>query len=206
MTHVTLSDRVKLGMLNYLSKNRKIEIQYRSMEMFEYPILPTTTTSVIWQVKTVSSLSRPRYVILGFQHDRKNVKVKDASKFDHCNIEEVRLHLNSQIYPYHMDMFNIEDNSFAELYNAYSNIQPSYYNGTEHVNPFNLDCGEFQSSPLFTFDTSRADESLINSAIDIKIEIKTSAHFQANTSAYALILYDSHFSYTPFDSLVVRSV
>lgn len=61
MPQVTLSDQMKLNMLNYLSRNRKIHVQYRSMDLFEYPALPTTT-SPIWAVKTVSHVSRPRYV------------------------------------------------------------------------------------------------------------------------------------------------
>lgn len=40
MPHITLSDSVKLGIMNYLSKTRKITIQYRSMDMMEYPTLP----------------------------------------------------------------------------------------------------------------------------------------------------------------------
>lgn len=206
MCHITPSDQIKLNMLTYLQRNRKIPVQYRSMEILEYPALPTTSTTVLWQVKTVPHVSRPRYVILGFQTDRKNVKVKNAAMFDACTVQEARLHLNSQTYPYNMEMLDIAGGVCSELYNAYSNIQSTYYNSREHINPFRMEFSEFQESPLFAFDCSRADESLINSAVDIKIEIKTRDPFPANTAAYALIIFDQSFSYSPLDGVVLRGV
>lgn len=44
MPHITLADNVKLSMMNYLSKNRKITLQYRAMDMMEYPTLPRDLT------------------------------------------------------------------------------------------------------------------------------------------------------------------
>lgn len=99
MPHIILSDPVKLNMMNYLAKNRKIPIQYRSMEMIEYPELPQTTNHM-WSVKTVSQLNRPRFVVVGLQTNRNGVRIRNASKFDPCDVTGVRLHLNSQIYPY----------------------------------------------------------------------------------------------------------
>lgn len=205
MPHVTLSDRVKLNMLNYLSKNRKIVIQHRSMDMVEYPQLPQTT-SHMWSVKTVSHVNRPRYVIVGFQTNRNGVRHQNAGRFDSCFASDVRLHLNSQIYPYNMNVLDLGGGIFAELYNSYASIQSNYYNSAETSNPFALSCTAFQESPLFVFDTSRADESLIDSSVDVRVEIKTRQNIPPNTAAYCLIIYDSEFTYSPFDGIVVRNV
>lgn len=205
MPHITLSDRVKLNMLNYLSKNRKIIIQHRSMDMTEYPQLPQTT-SHMWSVKTVSHVNRPRFVIVGLQTGRKGKRVIDASNFDPCNVTDVRLHLNSQIYPYNMNELDIGGGIYAELYSHYANAQSTYYNNVELSNPFLMGFTDFQKSPLFVFDTSRADESVIDSSIDVRVEIKTRENILADTSAYCLIIYDSEFTYSPFDGIVVRNV
>lgn len=204
MPHITLSDGVKLGMLNYLSKNRKITIQHRSIDMIEYPALPTTTSNM-WAVKTVSHVNRPRYIIVGLQTNRDTLTA-NASEFDSCEVEEVRLHMNSQIYPYNMSPINLEDGQYAELYDMYRRIQPSYYNDSESQNLFALNFGAFQTCPLFAFDTSRADESLIDSSVDIKVELKARANIPAGTAAYCLIIYDNQFTYSPFDGLVVRNI
>ncbi|XP_031630762.1 uncharacterized protein LOC116345487 [Contarinia nasturtii] len=205
MPHITLSDHLKLSMLNYLSKNRKIIVQHRSMDMVEYPLLPETT-SHIWSVKTVPYANKPRFVIVALQTNRNGQRVRDASKFDTCFVSEVRLHLNSQIYPYNMNSLNIGGGIYSELYANYAAIQSSYYNGVESINPFNVNFGAFQSSPLFAFDTSRADESLIGGSIDLRVEIKTRENIPANTAAYCLIIYDSEFVYSPFDGIVARNV
>lgn len=205
MPHITLSDRFKLGMLNYLSKNRKIVIQHRSMDLVEYPHLPQTSTHM-WQVKTVSHVHRPRFVVVGLQTNRENVKTANASKFDHSNIRELRLNLNSQIYPYNMNEINLNSAQYSELYDMYSHIHSSYYNGAEATNPFGLSYIDFQSSPLFVFDTTRVDESLIDSAVDIKVEIKTRENIPEKTAAFCLIIYDNEFTYSPFDGLVVRNI
>lgn len=205
MPHITLSDRIKLNMMSYLAKNRKIVIQHRSMDIMEYPQLPQTTNH-IWSVKTVSGMNRPRFVVVGLQTGRNGVRVPDASKFDACNVTEMRLHLNSQIFPYNMNELNIGGGLYAELFNNYAAIQSSYYCGAEPVNPFHISCTDFQVSPLFVFDTSRADESLIDSSIDVRIEMKTRENIPANTMAYCLIIYDNEFFYSPFDSIVVRKI
>ena len=184
MPHIVLSDRFKLNMLNYLSKNRKITVQHRAFDMIEYPNLPTTT-SLVWSVKTASHVNRPRFVVVGFQTNRKAVRVNNASKFDPCNISDIRLFLNSQIYPYHRNDINISLGYYAEIYHQYFEIQKSYYGG---------------------IDTSRADESLINSAVDIRIDIKASEAFADNTAAYCLIIYDNAFTYSPFDGIVTRKI
>lgn len=205
MPHITLSDRMKLSMMNYLAKNRDIVIQHRSMDMVEYPQLPQTTET-IWSVKTVSQINKPRYVIVGLQTARNGVRVTDASKFDTCYVTGMRLLLNSQIFPYNMNELNIGGGIFAELYNIYSSIQSSYYNGTEPNHPFGLNAQNFQTSPLFIFDTSRADESLIDGSIDIRVEIKTRQNMPANTIAYCLIIYENSFKYSPFDGIVTRRI
>ncbi|XP_055306013.1 uncharacterized protein LOC129570439 [Sitodiplosis mosellana] len=205
MPHVILSDRIKLNMLNYLAKNRKMVIQHRSMDMMEYPALPAST-SQIWAVKTVSHANRPRYVVVGFQTSRNGVRTADAAKFDTCNIQEVRLHMNSQIYPYNMSELDIGGSLYSELYHYYASIQSSYYSGVEISNPFHVSYGPFQNTPLFVFDTSRTDESLIDSSVDIRIEIKAREAIAANTAAYCLIIYDNEFTYSPFDSIVTRKI
>lgn len=205
MPHITLADSVKLGMMNYLSKNRKITLQYRSMDMMDYPALPQTRDS-IWTVKTVAYVNRPRFVVIGFQTNRSRVHEINPTLFDSCNITELRLHMNTQIYPYNINELDIEGGLYSELYDMYAKIQSAYYNNTEHKNLFEIGFGSFQSRPLFVFDTSRADESLINSSVDIKVEIKASENIPARTAAYCLIIYDNEFTYQPFEGIVVRNI
>lgn len=184
---------------------KRLAIQHRSWGLYEYPELPQTTDN-IWSVRTVSQLNIPRYVLVAFQLDKNDSKIADASKFNSVHIKRVRLHLNSNIYPYHMHEVDIGAGMFAELYEAYANIHSSYYNNMEAKNLFAIDFKNFQSNVLFAFDTSRADESVKNGTVDIRVEINATTNLPAKTSAFCLIIYENEFIYSPFDGLVVRSV
>lgn len=184
MPHITLADDVKTDMCNFITRNKQIPIQHRSWDLYEYPVLPETTNH-IWSVKTVSHLHKPRYVLVAFRNDVKTRKPEDSSIFDisEMHINSVRLHLNSNVYPYHMHEFDIPNGRYSELYQAYANIQKSYYNGTEGKNLFTLDFGEFQTDTIFAFDTSHADECIAHGAIDIRLEIKSSKNIPDKTTA-----------------------
>lgn len=67
--------------------------------------------SHVWSVKTVSHLHKPRYVLVGFQHNRKNMKTKDVSKFDSLQMRSLKLYLNSHMYPYHMHDISVPTES-----------------------------------------------------------------------------------------------
>ena len=97
--HITVSDYEKLKLLETTEKNIPLEIAYRRWELFRYPQLPETH-SFTWVLKSSTFLEKPRFVIFGFQTDRNNNLTKDASKFDHCNLKNIKLYLNSQSYPY----------------------------------------------------------------------------------------------------------
>lgn len=205
MMHVTLHDEIKLKMMNYLSNNRNITIQFRSTEFIEYPMLPQATSN-LWTVKTMSSANKPRFVIVGLQTNRNAVRVRNATSFDPCNVMELRLHLNSQIFPYNAEEINIGNAQYSELYNSIASIQSAYYNNTEPINPFALSFGEMQDCTLFAFNTSYGESSMIDSAIDVKIEIKTRQNIPANTRAFCLIISDTEYSYNVFDGIVMRSI
>jgi hypothetical protein len=96
--YVTLSNQKKIDIIKYIQKDPTIPITFRSWTLHDYPVLPTTNKHV-WTVKTTSQLEKPRYVIVAFQTNRRNQPVKNASNFDHCNITDVKLFLNSQSYP-----------------------------------------------------------------------------------------------------------
>ena len=97
--HIKVSDRNRLLLLKHLEKDTAIQVAFRNWDLFEYPLLPQTTKHS-WSVKTASQLEKPRYVILGLQTNRKSNQTKNSSRFDHCNITNIKLFLNSQYFPY----------------------------------------------------------------------------------------------------------
>lgn len=127
MPYVNVSDKFKFNLLNFIGKDKPIDMSFRTWELYEYPQLPQTNRHV-WTVKISNQLEKPRLIALGFQTDRKDQESKNASQFDHCQITNFQLFLNSQYYPYGNLNLDINQNQFSRLYDKYVKFQSSYYN------------------------------------------------------------------------------
>lgn len=203
MPHIQLADQAKLQMLKYLERKQTISVPYRSWDLYEMPQLPQSDRH-IWTVKSTTQMSKPRYVLVTFQTNRLTVS-SNSTAFDHCNISDVKLFLNSDYYPYLNYDSDFNRGNYQNIFYNYLKIQNSYYNGLEGENPYQYKYDEFGESPIFAFDCSRTDESLMGGTVDIRLEIKARANISANTVANCLIIYDNYFDYSPFSGIVVRS-
>lgn len=197
--YVTLSDEQRIALLKLLSRGASIPVEYRSWELYEYPALPVTGKQS-WTVKTTSQLEKPRYVFVAFQTDRKNNLKKNAAHFDHCNLSNLKLHLNSMSYPYDDLKLDFKRNHYALLYDMYSRFQDSYYHTQSQ--PL-MDKQNFKDyAPLIIVDCSKQNESLKSAPVDIRLEFEAAENFPEHTSAYCLIIHDKSFTYSPSTSIV----
>lgn len=203
MPHITLADHAKLKMLRYMERQRSIDMHFRTWDLYELPAIPQTTRH-IWSVKTTSQAKKPRYVIVGLQMNRNNNLHADASIFDPCHISDVKLYLNTQCYPYDNMKLNFDKGDYYEIIMQFYEIQKSYYNGAEAHNPIEVSYKAFTERCLFTFDCTRSEDTLVNSAVDIRIEINANQNIAANTAAYCLIISDSIVEYSPFNGIVTK--
>lgn len=199
--HVQLADQAKLQMLKYLERKQVIGVPYRSWDLFEMPELPQTTKHM-WTVKSSSQMSKPRYVFVAFQTNRRVISAY-SDIYDHCNIRHVKLHLNNECFPYDTITNDFTNHNYVELFEAFAAIQKSYYPG-EGENPVGYTYINFGAYPIFAFDCSRTDESLLGGTVDIRLEIEARENIAANTVAYCLIAYDNYFEYSPFSSIVAK--
>lgn len=188
MPHITVSDTFRLKLLRLVEKDKSVHIPFRSWELHEYPTLPQTSKQS-WTIKTSSQLEKPRYVVLAFQTDRKNNIKKDMSCFDHCDLENVKLYLNSQYFPYD----NIHGDK-AIFYEMFTRFQSSYY-GRNSFPAVSLE--EFKTkTPLYVIDCSKQNDTIKSGPVDVRLEYETKSQIPENTTAYCLILHDSHLTYT----------
>ena len=156
----------------------------------------------VWTVKTSTNLERPRYVIVAFQTGRKNNVTKDASRFDHVDIRNIRVHLNSQQVPHYNLNLDITNGNYALVYQAYVSFTKSYYH--QDAKPAEMDYASFLKHMVYVFDCSKQGDVVKSSTVDLKIEAEAHNPYPLNTSAYCLILYDSLVEYTPLTSVVRR--
>ena len=102
------------------------------------------STSFTWRLSVKTAPEKPRFIIVGFQTAKDGVQTKNPSTFDHVNLKNAYVMLNSDRYPavhYNLSFSN------QKLYRVYgdaalfgvkffgtdelitqSNITPSDYN------------------------------------------------------------------------------
>ncbi|XP_043475782.1 uncharacterized protein LOC122507233 [Leptopilina heterotoma] len=199
--YLFVSDRQKIELLKFIEKDPLISMSFRSWELYEYPLIPATQKHV-WTVKTSTQVEKPRYVILGFQTNRKDNHARYANLFDACNLVNVKLFLNSQYYPYGSLNLNFNQNKFSILYDMYCNFQTSYYGKDSEPILSRKDFKDY--APLAVIDCSKQNEFLKQASVDVRLEFESSVNFPANTAAYCLILHDRIIQYKPISGLVKK--
>lgn len=199
--HVWVNDDTRLHMLNQLNSDRPLTVSFRRWELHDLPALKSSDRDV-WTVKTSTNLERPRYVLVAFQNDRKNNVRKDASCFDHMDIRNIKVHLNSQQIPYNNINLEIANGNYALAYQAFASFAKSYYHPA--ASPPEIDYNNFLKYMVYVFDCSKQGDVVKSSTVDLKIEIEGHIAFPANTTAYCLILHDTIVQYTPLTNIVRR--
>lgn len=153
MPHIKVSDVEKLRILKFLDSGRDLEVAFRSWELHEFPLLQQTMRHT-WNIKTTNQLEKPRYVIVGFQTARKNAITRYMSQFDHCNLTNIKLFLNSEFYPYDNLNLNFDKSQYSLLYEMFAKFQECYY--YKHVAEPSLSPADFaQYAPIIVIDCSQ---------------------------------------------------
>ncbi|KAJ8926363.1 hypothetical protein NQ314_021276 [Rhamnusium bicolor] len=197
--HISVGIPQELALTKLIDRNVDIILGFRSWELVEFPEL-TETNRHNWPVKTTTKLETPRHIIVAFQTSRRNNVSKDMSKFDHCNIRNIKVFLNSERYPYNDLYLDFKENKYASLYEMFAKFRQSYY--------------ELQNEPIFTpteckdiapvtyIDFYHQKESIQSGPIVMRVEFESSENIPKNTSAYCLILHDKLISYNPLTKIV----
>lgn len=203
MPVIKVSDKEKLRLMTHIESGIPIPIAFRTWDLYEYPLLPTAQKHV-WTIKTATQLEKPRFVIIGFQIARKNVEAENMSEFDHCNLTDCRVYLNSQYYPYTSFAADFKKSSFPLLYDAYASFQQAYYGD---VNNPQLNPAHYKTkAPLVVINTSRQCDSYGTGPIDIKVEMEFKENVSTATTAYCLIINDSLFEYSALNGTVRKVI
>lgn len=199
MPYVYVNDEKKYDFFKIIERDEPILIPFRKWELYEYPSTPQAKQHT-WTVKTSSQAEKPRYVIVGFQSDRKNNIHKNSANFDSVSLRNIKLYLNSEYYPY--DNLN---GQLLLLHEFYRRFQSSYYYGSKDAPMMNRE-NFITHTPLFVIDCSKQNESLKTGSIDVRLEIETSQNIPEKTAIYCLIIYDTIIQYTPLSGSVRKSL
>ena len=205
--HIVPDDRQKLKIMSRMNKggnNADIPMAYRKWDLYELPALRQTSSDV-WALRTSTSLEKPRYMIIGFQNSTYcDNREKHATQFTKADISDIRVFLNSTVFPYERWNLDFAKKLYAAAYYTYENFQSSYY-GREMVDPM-MNYGEYETNPVFIIDCSHQPEAIKSSTVDVKLEFQTRKDkFPKDTKVYALVIHDSFLSYNILNGSVTKN-
>lgn len=200
---ISVNDSYRLKLLGTLKKNIPLPIAFRSWQLYEYPNIPSSTSSMNWPIRMVSSKEKPRFAIIGFQTERSESKTKSCNVFDQCSIRQIRLFIGSECYPYNPLQADFDKHHFAQLYENYANFRKQYYmTGDDGTAPSISSYKFLNFTPIWVIDCSRQNELVKTGGVDIRLEITAKQNFPAKTTAYCLLISDCLFEYTPLTGII----
>ena len=189
MPHVTPSVMAisKLYKLIESKVDVPFSFKFRQCNTIAVPVSNTFS----WRLSARSASERPRYVIVGFLTYKDGSQELNPSVFDHCDLKNMYVTLNSERYPaadYNLDFNN---NKYSRAYKDAAKFDNRLYGISEIIAQPNLFALNYRYiCPLFVFDVSKQPERLKSSVLDVQIKATFNSNVPGDTQAFAVILSD----------------
>jgi len=115
------------------------------------------TRSFTWRLSVKSAPEKPRWIIQAFQTDKSGNQEHNPSIFDHCNLTNMFVTLNSRRYPeIDYDNNTFTQQKFSRVYGDAAAFTTKFYGLEELISNPNITPANFKELyPLFVFDTNK---------------------------------------------------
>ena len=206
MPHVIPSDAYRLQLDKIIEKKEKIPVGYRMLQCDNAPV-PANSTNFTWRLGVKSSPDIPRFIIVGFQHEKNNDQTKNPAIFDHLQVTNIYVTLNAKRYPDTDYNINFTSNQFSRIYGDTATFRKKFYNMDELISNPGIDPVSYKNLfRLFVFDVTKQSEKLKTSVSDIHIKASFNDNPGNNTMAYAVIISDRLFHFVSDGSKITNIV
>ena len=191
MPHVMPADEDKMKLYKIIERKEKIPVGYR---MIQCDSAVVTGHDFSWRLAVKSSPEVPRFIIVGFQTNKRGNQKQNPSLFDNLNVGNIYVMLNSTRYPTADYDINFGSQIYSRPYGDVADFRSKFFNMDELISSPNINPSDYRTLyPLFLFDVSKQSEKLKYSTTDI--QIKAYIHgvggtIPANTQVYAVIISD----------------
>ena len=126
-----------------------------------------------------------------FQTNKDGNQELNPTVFDHCDLKNMYVTLNSERYPavdYDLDFNN---NKYSRAYRDAAKFDNRLHGVSEIIAQPNLSALNYRYiCLLFVFDVSKQAESLKSSVLDVQIKATFNSNVPGDTQAFAVILSD----------------
>lgn len=146
-----------------------------------------------------------KYVLLAFQTDKDNRITVDNSEFDFCNLENVQVLLNNNVY-YPRERLNLNYSQLkcGNLYHMFNQFKYSYYSeNLEEVEPL-IDYNTFLTKyPIIAIDCSHQPTVIKESLINVRIMFNWRTPLPAKTVIHCVMIMEKKAVYNPLSNRVI---
>ena len=192
MPHVTPSVMARNNLYKIIESKVDVPFSFRSRQC-DISYVPVSNT-FSWRLSARTSSERPRYVIVGFQTNKDGDQEKNPAVFDHCDLKNMYVTLNSERYPavdYNLDFNN---NKYSRAFRDAAKFDNRLYGVSDFIAQPNLTALNYRYiCPLFVFDVSNQAERLKSTVLDVQIKATFNSNVPAGTKAFAVIISDKLF-------------
>ena len=150
------------------------------------------STSFTWRLSVKTAPEKLRFIIVAFQTAKDGDQTKNPSFFDHVNLKNAYVTLNSDRYPAVDYNLSFANQKFSRVYGDAALFGVKFFGMDELITQSNITPSDYKTLyPLFTFDVSKQKEKkLKSSVVDIQIKANLIENVPANTRAFALVISD----------------
>ena len=189
MPHVIPSDLERMQLYKSIEAKATLPVGYHAYQCDTLSVPQATTFT--WRLSVKASPERPRYVIVAFQTNRDGNQEANPSIFDHCDLKNMYVMLNSSKYPEADYNLSFPNQQFSRAYRATSTFSSHYYGMDELITQCNITPIDFKELyPIMVFDVSKQSERLKSSVVDIQIKATFNVAVPAGTQAFAVVISD----------------
>ena len=189
MPKVLPNDEMKYKLYKSIESKDVIDVAFRHRQC-QIVELPQSTT-MSWRLGVRMAPHKPRYIVIGIQQNKSDNQQLNASLFDHSNVVNMSVVLNSTKYPPLDANANFTKYQFAQFYKYMTEFTRDYYGMDSLISGSAIHPIAYKElTPLFVFNVTKQSERLNQGVVDITVEMQFSANVAANTKAYALVISD----------------
>ena len=154
MPHVMPADKDKMELYEIIERKEKIPVGYRMIQCDSASV--PQTTSFTWRLAVKSSPEVPRFIILGFQHNKLNNQRQNPAIFNNVGVKNIYVMLNSTRYPEVNYEISFARQQFSRAYGDTALFRSKFFNMNELVSNPNISPSDYKNLyPLFLFDVSK---------------------------------------------------
>ncbi len=183
----------------YLSSMRSIMEQKESIPLYfrartsEQTTL-TQTRKQTWRLSVTGGVEKPRWIIIGFQTARNSTQQQNPACFDHLDLTNAYVTLNSVRFPMIDLNTNFTKNDYMKLYDGFDAFKQDYHGISSLVGGTQVNVSAYKSLfPIIVFDVRKQNEQIKSGVVDIQVRLEFGTVVPAQTIAYSVIISDRVF-------------